>query len=85
MRVDSHVVTRYTVPQNYDSMIAKVTAHGVTRAEAIARLRGALVEFVVEGARTNIPLHLDLLADEEFVAGGVSIHFLEQRRKARES
>jgi acetyl-CoA carboxylase biotin carboxylase subunit len=82
VRVDSHVASGYTVPPHYDSMIAKVITHGATREEAIARMQGALAECVVEGIRTNIPLHRELLADPDFMAGGVLIHFLEQRMTA---
>jgi acetyl-CoA carboxylase biotin carboxylase subunit len=81
IRVDSHVTSGYVVPTHYDSMIAKVIAHGATRTEAIARMQGALAELVVEGIKTNIPLHRNLLADPDFAAGGASIHFLERRRK----
>ncbi|HEX6944924.1 MAG TPA: acetyl-CoA carboxylase biotin carboxylase subunit [Casimicrobiaceae bacterium] len=79
IRVDSHVYTNYFVPPNYDSMIGKVIAYGDTREQAIARMRVALSEMVVEGIRTNIPLHQELLLDEKFLRGGTSIHFLEER------
>lgn len=85
VRVESHVVSGYVVPSHYDSMIAKVIAHGASRDEAIARLQGALAEFRVEGIKTNIPLHRELLADPAFVAGGFSIHFLEQRSQDRKA
>ena len=79
IRVDSHVYQGYLVPPNYDSMIGKLIAYGDTRAQAIARMKGALLEMVVEGIQTNIPLHQDLMNDPKFVAGGTSIHYLEQR------
>jgi acetyl-CoA carboxylase biotin carboxylase subunit len=79
IRVDSHVYQGYTVPPNYDSMVGKVIAYGATREQAIARMRIALSEMVVEGIQTNIPLHRELLTDTRFVRGGVSIHYLEQR------
>ena len=79
IRVDSHVYSNYVVPPYYDSMVGKVIAYGDTRHQAIARMRIALSEMVVEGIRTNIPLHLDLLIDESFVRGGTSIHYLEER------
>ena len=79
IRVDSHVYQNYVVPPYYDSMVGKVIAYGDTRNQAIARMRIALSEMVVEGIRTNIPLHLDLLIDESFVRGGTSIHYLEER------
>jgi acetyl-CoA carboxylase biotin carboxylase subunit len=79
IRVDSHVYQGYTVPPYYDSMVGKVIAYGATREQAIARMRIALSEMVVEGIQTNIPLHRELLDDTLFVRGGVSIHYLEQK------
>ncbi|BBL35308.1 biotin carboxylase [Nitrosomonas stercoris] len=79
IRVDSHIYHNYRVPPYYDSMIAKVIAYGDTRDLAIARMRIALTEMVIEGIKTNIPLHLDLLADSNFVTGAVSIHYLENK------
>ncbi|MCX9155522.1 acetyl-CoA carboxylase biotin carboxylase subunit [Niveibacterium sp. 24ML] len=79
IRVDSHVYNGYTVPPNYDSMIGKVIAYGETREQAIRRLRIALSEMVVEGIKTNIPLHQQLLHDGDFVRGGTSIHYLEAK------
>jgi len=79
IRVDSHVYQGYTVPPNYDSMVGKVIAYGASRDQAIARMRIALSEMVVEGILTNIPLHRDLLNDTRFLRGGVSIHYLEQK------
>jgi acetyl-CoA carboxylase biotin carboxylase subunit len=83
IRVDSHVYANYFVPPNYDSMIGKVIAYGDTREQALARMRIALSEMVVEGIRTNIPLHQELLLDEKFVRGGTTIHFLEERLAKR--
>ncbi|HEX4857967.1 MAG TPA: acetyl-CoA carboxylase biotin carboxylase subunit [Usitatibacteraceae bacterium] len=79
IRVDSHVYADYFVPPYYDSLIAKVIAHGDNRAQAFARMRTALSEMVVEGIQTNLPLHQELLNDAAFIAGGTSIHFLEER------
>ena len=79
IRVDSHVYQGYTVPPNYDSMVGKVIAYGATRTQALGRMRIALSEMVVEGIQTNIPLHRDLLNDTNFMRGGVSIHYLEQK------
>jgi acetyl-CoA carboxylase biotin carboxylase subunit len=79
IRVESHVYTGYTVPPHYDSMIGKVVAHGEDRAAALGRMRTALDEIVVEGIRTNVPLHRELLADAAFVEGGTNIHYLERR------
>ena len=79
IRVDSHAYHNYFVPPNYDSMIAKVLAYGDTREQALARMRIALSEMVVEGIQTNLALHRELLNDSSFIAGGTSIHYLEQR------
>ena len=83
VRVDSHAYTNYFVPPNYDSMIGKVITFGDTRDQAIMRMRIALSEMVVEGIQTNLPLHRDLLADSSFVAGGTSIHYLENKLAQR--
>jgi acetyl-CoA carboxylase, biotin carboxylase subunit len=79
IRVDSHVYQGYTVPPNYDSMVGKVIAYGATRHQALGRMRIALSEMVVEGIQTNIALHRDLMNDTNFLKGGVSIHYLEQK------
>ena len=85
VRVDSHAYTNYTVPPNYDSMIGKIIVYGDSREQALARMRTALSETVVEGIHTNIPLHRELMIDAGFCAGGTSIHYLEhwlaQRKK----
>ena len=78
MRVDSHVYNNYFVPPNYDSMIGKIIVHGDTREQALARMRTALLETVVEGIKTNIPLHQDLMVDAKFMEGGTNIHYLEE-------
>ena len=83
IRVDSHAYHNYFVPPNYDSMVGKVIAFGDTREQAIARMRIALSEMVVEGIKTNIPLHQELLLDDAFLRGGASIHYLEQRMAKR--
>jgi acetyl-CoA carboxylase biotin carboxylase subunit len=83
VRVDSHVYTNYFVPPNYDSMIGKVIVHGDTREQALARMRTALSETVVEGIQTNIPLHRELMVDAGFVEGGTDIHYLEAWMAAR--
>ena len=77
MRVDSHAYTNYFVPPNYDSMIGKLIVHGDTREQALARMRTALSETVVEGIHTNIALHRELMVDAKFIEGGTSIHYLE--------
>lgn len=79
VRVDSHVYTRYVVPPYYDSLIGKLIVSGPNRDQAIARMRGALQEMVVEGIKTNLPLHRELLQDEGFVKGGQDIHYLEKK------
>ncbi|MEO0973003.1 MAG: acetyl-CoA carboxylase biotin carboxylase subunit [Pseudomonadota bacterium] len=79
VRVDSHVYSGYTVPPFYDSMIGKLLAHGATREEALARMRNALNEMVIEGIKTNIPLHEEILTHAAFNAGGTDIHYLEKR------
>ncbi len=84
IRVDSHVYSGYTVPSHYDSMIAKVISYGDSREQAIRRMRIALSEMAVEGIKTNIPLHQDLLLDERFIKGGTSIHYLEEKLAAKE-
>jgi len=83
VRVDSHVYSGYRVPPHYDSMIAKLITTGDTREQAIARMRIALSEIVVEGVKTNIPLHRELMQDARFFEGGASIHYLEQKLSQR--
>ena len=83
VRIDSHAFNGYFVPPNYDSMIAKVITYGDTRDQALARMRIALSEMVVEGISTNIPLHRELLQDARFVEGGTSIHYLEHKLAQR--
>ncbi len=77
VRVDSHCFSGYTVPPHYDSLVAKVIVHGDSRAEAIARMRRALAEFLLEGIKSTIPFHTQLLADPRFVEGAYSTAFLE--------
>ncbi|MFV0476849.1 MAG: acetyl-CoA carboxylase biotin carboxylase subunit [Parahaliea sp.] len=79
IRVDSHLYDGYTVPPFYDSLIAKVISFGEDRSTALARMRQALDELVVEGIRTNTPLHRNLVVDRAFMEGGVSIHYLESK------
>jgi acetyl-CoA carboxylase biotin carboxylase subunit len=79
IRVDSHSFANYVVPPYYDSLIGKVIAVGDTREQAIARMRVALSEMVVEGIQTNLPLHQDIMLDSAFVRGGASIHYLEHK------
>jgi acetyl-CoA carboxylase biotin carboxylase subunit len=85
IRIDSHAYAGYTVPPNYDSMIGKVIAYGADRAQAIARMRIALSEMIVEGILTNLPLHRQLMDDSHFIDGGTSIHYLENKLAARKN
>lgn len=78
IRVDSHVYNNYLVPPYYDSLIAKLVAYGSTREEAIARMRSALSEMVVDGIKTNLPLHRRIMLDEKFNRADFTIHYLEQ-------
>ena len=79
IRVDSHVYAGCVVPPYYDSLIAKVIAYGDTREQAVARMRIALSEMIVEGIQTNLPLHQELMLDTSFMRGGTSIHYLEEK------
>ncbi|HEY7885396.1 MAG TPA: acetyl-CoA carboxylase biotin carboxylase subunit [Cellvibrionaceae bacterium] len=79
VRVDSHLYSGYTVPPNYDSMIAKIITHGETREIALNRMRNALDETIIDGIRTNIPLQQRLVRDPAFRKGGVNIHYLEKK------
>src|SRR5512141_1488394 len=85
IRYDSHVYANYYVPPYYDSLIGKLIAYGDTREQAIARMRVALSEMVIEGIQTNIPLHQELMSDAAFIRGGVSIHYLEEKIAALKS
>ena len=79
VRVDSHVYNGYVVPSHYDSMIGKLITYGDTRDQAIRRMRIALSEMMVEGIKTNVPLHQTLMLDPRFIEGGTSIHYLEHK------
>lgn len=79
VRWDSHVYADYRVPPNYDSMIGKLITYGETREVAIARMRNALSEIIMEGIKTNVPLQKDIMADKNFQAGGTNIHYLEKK------
>jgi acetyl-CoA carboxylase biotin carboxylase subunit len=79
VRIDSHIYSGYSVPPNYDSMIGKLITYGDTRETAIARMRNALSEMVIEGIKTNIALHQEILSHSAFQAGGLDIHYLERR------
>ncbi len=79
IRVDSHIYSGYKVPPFYDSMIGKLIAHGHDRNAAFARMRNALTEIVIEGIKTNVPLHQEIFQHAAFQAGGTDIHYLEKR------
>ncbi len=81
IRFDSHLYSSYTVPSHYDSMIGKLISYGATRAEALARMRQALDEIVIDGIKTNIELHRQILHDKAFLDGGTNIHYLEKMLK----
>jgi len=77
VRIDSHVYAGYTIPPNYDSMIAKLIVSGQSREEVIVRMKRALEEFVIEGIKTTIPFHIKLMEDEGFKSGNFTTKFLE--------
>ncbi len=79
VRIDSHIYSGYKVPPYYDSMIGKLITHGADRKAAIARMRNALTEIVIEGIRTNVPLHQEICQHAAFRQGGTDIHYLEKR------
>jgi len=79
VRWDSHIYADYSVPPYYDSMVGKLITYGDNRDVAIARMRNALSELVVDGIKTNIALHIDILNDQGFVNGGANIHYLEKK------
>lgn len=79
VRVDSHIYNGYRVPPNYDSLIGKIITYGHTRDAALSRMRNALDEMIIDGIKTNIALHKDLVQDEAFKKGGVNIHYLEKK------
>jgi len=78
VRVDSAIYCDYTIPPYYDSLLAKLIVYGDTRGEAIARMTRALEEFVVDGVKTNVPLHLKIMRDHDFIAGRVDVDFLSR-------
>ncbi len=79
VRWDSHIYTDYRVPPNYDSMIGKLITYGDNRDVAIARMRNALSELIIDGIKTNTPLQKSMMADENFQHGGTNIHYLEKK------
>jgi acetyl-CoA carboxylase biotin carboxylase subunit len=83
IRVDTHIYQGYNVPPHYDSLLGKLIAYGATRDQALRRMRIALSEMAVEGVKTNIALHQELLLDTRVIRGGFSIHYLEQKLAAQ--
>jgi acetyl-CoA carboxylase biotin carboxylase subunit len=81
VRMDSHLYQGYVVPPYYDSLIGKIITFGKTRQIALAKMLTALDETVIDGIKTNIPLHYSLLKDKYFQQGGCDIHFLEKKQK----
>ncbi|MGI6407562.1 MAG: acetyl-CoA carboxylase biotin carboxylase subunit [Thiopseudomonas sp.] len=79
VRMDSHLYSGYSVPPHYDSLIGKIITWGETRDEAMGRMRNALDEIIIDGIKTNVPLHIDLMNDKGFKHGGVNIHYLENK------
>ena len=79
IRVETHIYNGYTVPPYYDSMIGKLIAYGEDRDSAMARMRIALSEMVIDGIKSNIPLQADIMKDAAFQKGGVNIHYLEKK------
>ena len=79
IRWESHIYAGYTVPPYYDSMIGKLIAYGETRNVAIARMKNALAELVIDGIKTNIDLHIEIMNDKGFQKGGTNIHYLEKK------
>ncbi len=78
IRVDSHAYAEYQIPPNYDSMIGKLIVHGEDRAEAIDKMYGALDEFIIEGVKTTIPFHKQMMRNDNFVSGDVDTKFVER-------
>jgi acetyl-CoA carboxylase biotin carboxylase subunit len=78
VRVDTHIYQQYTVPSHYDSLLAKLIVHAEDRPAALARLRRALAEFVIEGCKSNLDFHRRLLANADFIAGRLDTHLVER-------
>jgi acetyl-CoA carboxylase biotin carboxylase subunit len=77
VRIDTHVYANYIIPPNYDSMIAKLITVAQTREEAIAKMKRALEEFVIEGVKTTIPFHLQLMSNPDFINGNYTTKFMD--------
>ncbi|MBT0719721.1 acetyl-CoA carboxylase biotin carboxylase subunit [Rosenbergiella collisarenosi] len=85
VRWESHIYSGYTVPPHYDSMIGKLITYGETRAVAIARMKNALAELIIDGIKTNVDLQLRIMNDENFDKGGTNIHYLEKKLGLQET
>ena len=85
VRWESHIYSGYTVPPHYDSMIGKLITYGETRAVAIARMKNALAELIIDGIKTNVDLQLRIMHDENFEKGGTNIHYLEKKLGLQET
>jgi acetyl-CoA carboxylase biotin carboxylase subunit len=83
VRFDTHIFAGYTIPSHYDSLIGKLICHGNNRTEAIARMKNALEEIVIEGIPTTIPFHMKIMSNKRFVEGDISTHFIEEMRTAQ--
>jgi len=77
VRIDTHVYADYTIPANYDSMIAKLIVVSQTREEAIKKMHRALSEYIIGGVKTTIPFHLQLMENEKFKSGDFTTKFLD--------
>jgi acetyl-CoA carboxylase, biotin carboxylase subunit len=84
IRVDTHAYKGYRIPPTYDSMVAKLIAHGKDRADAIAKMKRALHEFVIEGIKTTIPLHIKILENDNFISNNYSTSFIEKMEKEKQ-
>jgi len=85
IRVDSHIYSSYKVPPYYDSLIAKIITHGATREQAINKMNNALDELIIDGIKTNTPLHQLIMEDHIFNQGGFNIHYLEEKLQKADS
>ena len=81
VRMDTHMYNGYVVPPNYDSMVGKLISYGNNRDAAIRRMVNALNEIVIDGIKTNVDLHKNLILDEQFQKGGLGINYLEKNIK----
>ena len=79
VRVDSHIYSGYSVPPNYDSMIGKIISHSENRESALSQMSTALNETIIDGIKTNIPLHKEIFKHDAFKKGGTDIHYIEKR------